>query len=164
MKACCVEKMLSQEKESSIQVELSRVADFHLSTVEEGAKDQSSETNLATLPLDMTSTYARIDNKDNCDDQFIDPICTLHQCDHLILSGKVEGLDKDMKSTMENESCWSWWKGYFHKFNGVHGKLAPPMQLPMHILVSSLLGFIGLLLVSTTDQCGSSLPSITVNE
>jgi hypothetical protein len=148
--------MFNQKKESSPQVDLSGLEDIYFVTVEEGAKDQLSETNLVILPLDMTSTYARIENKENCENQPI-PLDTPRSSNHSIAD--VERSDKDSKSTANYES---WWKGYIHKFYGVDGKLPPPMQLPINILASSILGFIGILLVSATDQW--FLSSITIHD
>ena len=41
---------------------------------------------------------------------------------------------------------------YINKLFGVPGKQSPPMNPFLHILLSSVLGFIGILLVSITDQ------------
>lgn len=45
-----------------------------------------------------------------------------------------------------------WCKQYGRKLTGVVGKQPPPMSTPLNIIAASVLGFIGILLVTVTDQ------------
>ncbi len=56
------------------------------------------------------------------------------------------------KKTTCSEDLKAFGTYYINKLFGVPGKQSPPMNPFLHILLSSVLGFIGILLVSITDQ------------
>lgn len=59
--------------------------------------------------------------------------------------------DQKLKDIKKDLSVLTVLKSYFIKFCGVEGKVPPKMTPLLQILVSSMLGFIGIFLVSVTD-------------
>jgi hypothetical protein len=63
-----------------------------------------------------------------------------------------DGNEERVKDASVGQVILQWWTAYLRKFGGVEGKAGPPIPLPMQIILSSILGFIGIFLVSTTDE------------